>query len=67
MKVRSLLLIVAAMLLGSQPGSAQDTATVAKPAVWSLQNCIDYAKQQNITIKRNKVSAQTAAVNVAQA
>lgn len=67
MKVRSLLLIVAAMLLGSQPGAAQDTATVAKPAVWSLQNCIEYAKQQNITIKRNKVSAQTAAVNVAQA
>lgn len=67
MKVRRLLLIAATVVTATLPVAAQDTTAMAKPAVWSLQNCIDYAKQQNITIKRNKVNAQTAAVSVAQA
>lgn len=67
MKVRRLLLIAATVVTATLPVAAQDTTAMAKPAVWSLQNCIDYAKQQNITIKRSKVNAQTAAVSVAQA
>lgn len=67
MKVRRLLLIAATVVTATLPVDAQDTTAMAKPAVWSLQNCIDYAKQQNITIKRSKVNAQTAAVSVAQA
>lgn len=67
MKVRRLLLIAATVVTATLPVAAQDTMAMAKPAVWSLQNCIEYAKQQNITIKRSKVNAQTAAVSVAQA
>jgi outer membrane protein len=46
---------------------AQDTTSVAKPSVWTLQSCIDYALKQNITIQKNKVSAASAAIDVKEA
>lgn len=34
------------------------------PAEWNLQSCIDYALQQNITIRKNKVNAQSSLIDV---
>lgn len=34
------------------------------PAQWDLQACIDYALQQNITIRKNRLSAESAQVDV---
>jgi outer membrane protein len=46
---------------------AQDSTTISKPSVWTLQNCIDYALKQNITIQKNKVSAASADIDVKEA
>lgn len=51
---------------------AQDRDTVAEgqetslpsPREWDLQSCIDYALQHNITIRRNRVNAESAEVDV---
>jgi len=50
----------------------QDSAAVvaneaSKPSTWTLQECIDWAKQQSITVQRNKLSERTAALNLADA
>lgn len=34
------------------------------PAQWNLQKCIDYALQQNITIRKNRLNAQSTEVDV---
>lgn len=34
------------------------------PAQWDLQTCIDYALQQNITIRKNRLSAESTGVDV---
>lgn len=34
------------------------------PAEWNLQSCIDYALQQNITIRKNRISAKSSLVDV---
>lgn len=34
------------------------------PDRWNLQTCIDYALQQNITIRRNRLNAESAGVDV---
>lgn len=39
-----------------QPGSL--------PVQWDLQACIDYALQQNITLRKNRLSAESAGVDV---
>ena len=57
---------------------AQDTTAVTntvtvtpvvleKPFTWTLQDCIDWAKQQNITVQRNKVNVRTQALNLEDA
>ena len=54
---------------------AQDTTAVhnvpvepiEKQYVWTLQDCINWAKQQNITIQRNKVNVRTQAINLEDA
>lgn len=51
--------------------SAQDSLAVATspetPFVWTLQDCIDWAKRQNITVQRKKVNVRTAAINLEDA
>ena len=55
--------------------SAPVVAVTAEPAVtmvetpytWTLQDCIDWAKQQNITIQRNKVNVRSQALNLEDA
>ena len=45
------------------PGSSGQLAD-GLPAQWDLQTCIDYALQQNITIRKNRLSAESAQVDV---
>ena len=35
-------------------GMQQQDSTQTLPAQWNLQTCIDYALQQNITIRKNR-------------
>ena len=52
----------AAQEITVQSTSSQDDA--ALPSQWDLQTCIDYALQHNITLKRNRISAESAEVDV---
>ena len=36
-------------------GTQQQDSTQTLPAQWNLQACIDYALQQNITIRKNPI------------
>lgn len=44
--------------------SAPQSDAPALPDRWDLQTCIDYALQHNITLKRNRISAESAEVDV---
>lgn len=52
--------------ISAQNSSVQaDTQNeVAIPAQWDLQSCIDYALQQNITIRKNRVNAESTQIDV---
>lgn len=50
--------------LQAQSMAADTTATPQTPAVWNLQACIDYALKQNLTIRRNRIDAQSARIDV---
>ena len=62
-------------LLGVSGIMAQDSTAVAAPAVvavekpftWTLQDCINWAKKQNITIQRNKVNVRSQALSLEDA
>ena len=45
-------------------GTSAQTATEAAetPYTWTLQECIDWAKKQNITVQRNKVNVRSSQV-----
>lgn len=36
----------------------QENTTIAKPSVWTLQQCIDWAKSQNIDIRQKRLSVK---------
>ena len=52
--------------ISAQNSSVQtDTQNeVATPVQWDLQSCIDYALQQNITIRKNQVNAESTQIDV---
>ena len=64
--------VIAFLGAGLLPGiSAQESSvqTAAQsemnlPAQWDLQSCIDYALQQNITIRKNRVNAESTQIDV---
>lgn len=67
------LIVIAILGAGILPGiSAQDSLSVLPdvrnevkiPAQWDLQSCINYALQQNITIRKNRVNAESARIDV---
>ena len=66
------LTVIAFLGAGLLPGiSAQESSvqTAAQsemnlPAQWDLQSCIDYALQQNITIRKNRVNAESTQIDV---
>ena len=45
-------------------GTQQQDSTQTLPAQWNLQAYIDYALQQNITIRKNRLNAKSAEVDV---
>ena len=45
-------------------GTQQQDSTQTLPAQWNLQACIDYALQQNITIRKNRLNAESAEVDL---
>ena len=45
-------------------GTQQQDSTQTLPAQWNLQACSDYALQQNITIRKNRLNAKSAEVDV---
>ena len=64
--------VIAFLGAGLLPGiSAQESSvqTAAQnemnlPAQWDLQSCIDYALQQNNTIRKNRVNAESTQIDV---
>lgn len=66
------LTVMAILGAGMLPGiSAQDSSLqvdtiseVKLPAQWDLQSCIDYALEQNITIRKNRVTAESVQIDV---
>lgn len=58
----------AGMLTGISARNASlqaDTLTEVKlPAQWDLQSCIDYALEQNITIRKNRITAESTQIDV---
>lgn len=51
----------------SAQGSAAVTEAAEQPFAWTLQDCIDWAKQQSITVQRNKVNVRTSQINIQDA
>ena len=51
----------------SAQGTAVATEAAEQPFAWTLQDCIDWAKQQSITVQRNKVNVRTSQINVQDA
>jgi outer membrane protein len=45
---------------------AQDSSNKAIPQQWSLQNCLDYAKQNNITLNSLKLTAKSSEQDLIQ-
>ena len=67
MKKVKRLIASACCALGCTALWAQDIAETAAdslPERWNLQTCIDYALQHNITIQRNRISAQSTEENL---
>lgn len=67
------LTVIACLGTGLLSGvSAQDSPStpqmvqneVKLPSQWDLQSCIDYALQQNITIRKNRINAESTQVDV---
>jgi outer membrane protein len=61
--------------VANAPAVVQDTAAavnapavyVEKPYVWTLQDCINWAKQQSITVQRNKVNVRSSQIDLQDA
>lgn len=45
-------------------GATSNLQAQEKPAVWNLASCIDYAMQQNISIRQNRISAISSRIDV---
>lgn len=46
------------MVAATKPAFSQDDNTFTKPSVWTLQQCIDWAKAQNIDIRQKRLSVK---------
>lgn len=40
------------------------SAMAQQPAQWTMESCIDYALKQNITLRKNRINAQSTAIDV---
>ncbi len=55
-----------AMDISATPATEQaaETSSLQLPDEWTLQNCIDYALEQNITLRKSRITAESTAVDV---
>lgn len=62
-------IILAGCLMTAGSAIAQDSVEVYRetPYTWTLQDCINWAKQQSITVQRNKVNVRTSQIDVQDA
>lgn len=73
--IKTIIAVFCVMLAPAAPALAQDsattpsvaTATIETPFSWTLQDCIDWAKQQNITVQRRKVNVRSSQVELKDA
>ena len=63
------IILLTGCLTATTGASAQDSTAVAveTPYAWTLQDCISWAKQQSITVQRNKVAVRSSQVAVQDA
>ena len=50
--------------VSTEQASNDGTTQTVRPQQWTLQSCIDYALQQNITIRRNRLTAASSDIDV---
>ena len=71
MKAIHYIIMAGFLALMAGNASAQGTAVATEAAeqsfAWTLQDCIDWAKQQSITVQRNKVNVRTSQINIQDA
>ena len=74
MKSIGLIILAGCMSLMSVNAQAQGNATTPavtveseKPYTWTLQDCIDWAKQQSITVQRRKVNVRSSQIELKDA
>ena len=62
-------IILVGCLMTACSAMAQDSVEVYQetPYTWTLQDCINWAKQQSITVQRNKVNVRTSQIAVKEA
>ena len=62
-------IILMGSLLMTVNVNAQDSTAVyhETPYTWTLQDCVNWAKQQSITVQRNKVNVRTSQINLQDA
>lgn len=56
-------LMATGLLYGSLAG-AQNAPSSELPSQWDLKRCIDYALQQNITVRKNRIQAESSEIDV---
>lgn len=61
-----IILLAGCLMLMAVKTNAQE-AYAEKPYTWTLQDCINWAKQQNITVQRNKVNVRTSQIDLQEA
>ena len=68
MKSISYIILVGCLMMAGA-ASAQDSAAVYQetPYAWTLQDCISWAKQQSITVQRNKVAVRSSQIAIRDA
>lgn len=52
------------MLIGLNAAAQSSDLLLSKPNVWSLEDCIRWAKQENVNIKRGRVSVEQQRINI---
>lgn len=50
--------------VSTEQATSEGTTQTVRPQQWTLQSCIDYALEQNITIRRNRLTAASSEIDV---
>jgi len=66
-KLISNILLAGCLLVGGVASAQDSIGTVEKPYTWSLQDCINWAKRQSITVQRGKVNVRSSQVTLQDA